>query len=101
MGWPVTAQPKLHTMYADKRLGHGRGLQLLARGWCRLFGHDWTTWRYEWPEGDFTDDFEVLRAVEFGPTPDEPLLWYRGCRRQCGTVQHTTLPLRREQELPT
>lgn len=99
MGWPVTAEVRITTMHADKRLGHGRGLQLLHRAYCAVKGHRWTTWRFDVPE---YDDFEMERAIEFGPGDDDKaLFWYRGCRRLCGTVQSTNLPKKREQELPT
>lgn len=92
---------EIETIHAEKRWGHGVIPRKATRLYCNVVGHRWRGWNYDWPEFDITDDIEVARAIEFGPTQEEPLLWMRGCTRNCGTVQHTTLPLNRRQELPT
>lgn len=85
----------IQTVHANKRWLHGRGIQLAARLFCRVFGHPWTRWRWEWGEEDATEmDFTGT------PPPNVTLLWFRGCHRDCGTIQSCHARFDQKEGLP-
>lgn len=103
MTWPVTALPQAGPIrYATRRWFHGRLPQLAVRLWCRVVGHDWRDWHYDWPESIETEglDKDTIAWLEFGPSDEEPLYWFRGCRRMCGAVQDARGTIRQREELP-
>lgn len=80
----------IQTMYAEKLFGRGRWKRRAWRLYCKLKGHNFTPWHYDW------DEFEPDH-----PRHDEPLLWLRGCGRNCGCVQTARyVPLARAYTLP-
>lgn len=107
MGWPNTPPVRVTESKAEKLWGRGRVRQLLTRLVCRVRGHDWRDWTYDWPEyeaDELTADQEM--TGEWTPGDGEVLLWYRGCMRGrpyhgCGTIQSAKTTLKRRMELPS
>lgn len=84
-------------MWADKRWRHGRLEQLAARTFCRVFGHPWTRWRWEWGEEEAT---EMDMPDGFLPPSGVVLLWFRGCDRGCGAIQYCHARADQKESLP-
>lgn len=99
----MTPELDVQTMHAEKKWGQGRLLQMLVRLYCEVRGHDWREWTYDWPDYDYDREaeFASVMANEFHPGDNEVLLWYRGCRRGCGTIQDAQATLKRRIELPS
>lgn len=99
----------LHPTYAEKRWGHGRLRQLLVRGYCKIFGHKFTSWDFDWPYDDPLHWEEIGEPMR-DPKPYETLVWLRGCTRQlgpkklgrgrCGCVQQARATLLERAGLP-
>lgn len=83
----------LHEMHADKRWFHGRLIQIVTRSFCRLAGHWFTHWRWEYPDEDLSEG-------DGAPPTGVALLWTRRCRRGCGTVQFCHALAIQKDELP-
>lgn len=102
MSWPTTViiYPDVRTHHADKRWGRGRLIQLATRMYCAVRGHRMREWTYDWDD-TYWDDGGPKFKEEFKPGENEVLLWYRGCKRGCGTVQDAHCTLKRRKELPS
>lgn len=75
-------------MHSNRRWGRGRLLQLLHRLRCEVFGHAWMPWHFDWPY-DVPEHWEEIGEPVRDPRDDEPLMWIRGCTRECGTIENT------------
>src|SRR4051794_27332486 len=95
---------EVETLVSEKRLGRGRWLRKLTRLWCRLVGHRWNPWAFDWPYDvwDLPEDSGMLdgHGNVRDPHPDELLLWARGCDRDCGVAQMTKATLHSAGVLP-
>ena len=71
--------------------------RLAAAAWCRLRGHVWGPWYFDWPydSPEYWDE-ESPRD----PRPDEKLMWFRGCGRNCGAIEHASGTLLQRASLP-
>jgi hypothetical protein len=82
--------------YAELRLGRGHYLRKLTRLGCRLRGHNWIPWTWE-REVEPVED-EGFAPID--PSASDRLLWYRGCHRDCGTIQMARATLLQRAALP-
>jgi hypothetical protein len=81
----------IEEMRSERIFGKGRYVRKLVRLWCRIVGHQWNDWHFDWPydvpdipqESGLLDDYGKIRD----PRPDEDLTWVRGCDRDCGCIQ--------------
>lgn len=85
----------LRTVTVWKRWGRGRTLQLYALTKCKLAGHVWLPWHFDWP-------YDVPEAPEHDrdPTMDEELFWMRACNGECHTHQTASVNLAQSGMLP-
>lgn len=77
---------RIETVHSERRWGHGRLAVRLTRLRCRLTGHIWRTWNFDWPY-DVPEFWEDTGEPMRDPRPNEELVWGRGCERDCGTFQ--------------
>lgn len=86
----------MRTIRAEKLWFHGRLIQLAARAMCTIWGHPWTRWRWEWDEEGWTEMDDMGR-----PPPGVMLTWFRGCERDCGTIQVAHARYDQKEQLPS
>lgn len=86
----------VRTVWANKLWGHGRRDQLARRLICTVIGHPWSRWRWEWGEEDATE----MEMPDVKPPPNVVLMWFRGCKRNCGCIQSCHARYDQKGELP-
>lgn len=79
----------------DKIMFRGRYVRKITRLWCRLKGHKWTAWNFDWPY-DVPDSPLSTRD----PNPNQDLTWVRGCDRDCGVLETAVTSLHSSGLLP-
>lgn len=89
----------VETVYSRRLWGRGRLLQLATRAYCRVMGHVWREWNFDWPY-DVPEYWEEMGTGVEDPGPEEELLWYRGCGRDCGSIQQAWASLLQRASLP-
>jgi hypothetical protein len=70
--------------YSKRLWGHGRLRQLLCQLICRVLGHRYTSWNFDWPY-DVPEYWEEIGESVRDPKPHETLMWGRGCSRRIGS----------------
>jgi hypothetical protein len=90
--WPAAAgdladavRIQIEQSRARKRWGHGRLKQLVKYALCRVRGHDFGSWIFDWPY-DFPEHWQEVGEPVRDPRDNEPLTWTRGCK-ECRTVE--------------
>ena len=85
----------LQTVVVWKRWGRGRMPQALTLLRCKLAGHDWLPWSFDWPY-----DCPDISLAHRDPHMDEELLWMRACNRGCHCHQTASVTLEKSGLLP-
>lgn len=96
-------------MYTERRWGRGRVAQLGQRFVCRIGGHEFSPWHFDWPwdvpiiwpdDHGLPDDMFGPDGAVRDPHHDEGLLWVRRCKKGCGCMQTTLASLAEAGLLP-